>query len=914
MRNALRCSVVVPAALLAGLSGSASAQNGLGFVHFETPHVSPLALTPSGATLLACNTPDGRLEVFDVSGPAGLPVYVRSIPVGFDPVSVRVRSETEAWVVNQISDSISVVDLASGRVVRTIQTGDEPSDVVFAGSPQRAFVSVSALNQILVLDPANPGAAPVVVPVAGKQPRALATDGTRVYAAIFESGNQTTILSAPTVSGLLNPYPGRPNPPPNTPGGFSPAIAPGLPPPPPVGLIVKKAGTGNWRDDNNGNWSAAVTWDVLDNDVAILSGLNGGAPTVTYARGLMNLNMALAVNPNGRVTVVGTDGTNEKRFEPNVNGTFVKVVMGSFDPAAPGVVTVTDLNPHLTYTSPSVPPATRNLSVGDPRGVVWSTSLGRGFVAGMGSNNILVLNPGGSLARVDVPAGPTGLALNDAAGRLYVLSKFAGQITLIDAASATVVGSRALFDATPQFVKNGRKFLYDTRLTSGLGQASCGSCHVDGKNDGLTWDLGDPSGTVKVFNQICAAPPGGGPPPPPGACENWHPMKGPMATQTLVGIVGNGPMHWRGDRENLAAFNPAFASLMGSAQLTAADMQSFEQFVGSISAPPNPNRNLDNTLRNTLTTEGRTGNPVNGQNLYLNAPLDAGAGTCNACHALPNGGTNRLIIPRGAIQESQSLKTPQLRNMYRKTGFSAGSLSNLRGFGFSKDGSDDTLITFLRRPVFAFPAGAAGDQQRRDLEAFMMSLDTGTHAAVGQQVTLDGTNNSDPTTTARLNTFVSLASATPAPVGLVVKGRYNGLDRGFVYIGGNNYQSDRVGEVVSHATLTLAAGAGAELTWTVVPIGTQRRAGIDRDADGSLDRDELDLGSDPNDPASRPPCPGDVDGNRSVGANDLSALLAAYGASQGQPGFVQAADIDGNGSVGANDLSILLTNFGRTCL
>ena len=42
------------------------------------------------------------------------------------------------------------------------------------------------------------------------------------------------------------------------------------------------------------------------------------------------------------------------------------------------------------------------------------------------------------------------------------------------------------------------------------------------------------------------------------------------------------------------------------------------------------------------------------------------------------------------------------------------------------------------------------------------------------------------------------------------------------------------------------------MTFTLVPFGTQRRAGIDRDADGFLDRDELGGGSDPADPESTP--------------------------------------------------------------
>ena len=68
----------------------------------------------------------------------------------------------------------------------------------------------------------------------------------------------------------------------------------------------------------------------------------------------MNMNMALAVHPtDGRVTVVGTEATNEIRFEPNLNGTFVRVHLALVDLAGP-TSTIVDLNDHLTYASSTV--------------------------------------------------------------------------------------------------------------------------------------------------------------------------------------------------------------------------------------------------------------------------------------------------------------------------------------------------------------------------------------------------------------------------------------------------------------------------------------------------------------------------------------------------------------------------------
>src|SRR5262245_757898 len=90
------------------------------FLEFESGPVRPMALTPNGSRLLVCNIPDNRLEIYEVS--AGGLTHLTSIPVGMEPVSVAARNDSEAWVVNHLSDSVSVVDLASTppRVTRTL--------------------------------------------------------------------------------------------------------------------------------------------------------------------------------------------------------------------------------------------------------------------------------------------------------------------------------------------------------------------------------------------------------------------------------------------------------------------------------------------------------------------------------------------------------------------------------------------------------------------------------------------------------------------------------------------------------------------------------------------------------------------------------------------------------------------------
>src|SRR5215472_11191725 len=78
------------------------------YVNFEGKQTSPIRLSPDGTRLFAVNTPDARLSVFDVSQPSN-PRLIAEIPVGIEPISVNPRNNDEAWVVNEVSDSISIV-------------------------------------------------------------------------------------------------------------------------------------------------------------------------------------------------------------------------------------------------------------------------------------------------------------------------------------------------------------------------------------------------------------------------------------------------------------------------------------------------------------------------------------------------------------------------------------------------------------------------------------------------------------------------------------------------------------------------------------------------------------------------------------------------------------------------------------
>ncbi|RMF71982.1 MAG: YncE family protein, partial [Planctomycetota bacterium] len=616
---------------------------------------------------------------------------------------------------------------------------------------------------------------------------------------------------------------------------------PDLPPPPPVSLIVRKdAATGQWLDDVGGDWSAFITWDQHDHDVAVI---DAETLAVSYVTGLMNANMSLTAHPDGRVIVVGTEALNDVRYEPNLTGRFVRSV-AAIVPVAQGEAPNTrDLNPHLAdaYASGAsrVSEDLRARSLADPRGVAFSPDGARGFVSGMGSNNVAVIDGDAHVVgRVDVGQGPTGLALDAARGRLYVMNRFDASISTIDTETLVELSRTPFFDPTPPEIRAGRPFLYDAHLTSGLGVTACAACHIDGRTDQLAWDLGDPSGQMKPFNQSCNHP---FLDLPVGVCEDWHPMKGPMTTQTLQHIIGTEPFHWRGDRENLAAFNGAFVSLLGrEEELSDDEMRAFEAFLDTVRFPPNPNTHLDGSLKQWLS-DGSTpieGSPANGRRLFFTKGIDLGLVRCNDCHDVPEmgAGTNHKITPRELlINPHQSIKVPQIRDMFEKTGFSRESRSNNFGFGHNHDGTVDGLVNFFHIPNFTgFSEGEQGEQERRDIIAFVFSMSTDTHAAVGAQVTLSAP--ADTAQADRLALFQTLADQ--GVVGLVAHGRFDGERRGFAYLGDGVFQSDRAGETVTWDGLLASAEAGGPLTWTVTPAGSQTRLGVDRDRNGVLDGNE----------------------------------------------------------------------------
>src|ERR1041385_6494596 len=155
-------------AILTAISLAAPRLSAQSYVNFEGKQTRPICLSPDGTRLFAVNTPDARLSVFDVTHPLS-PFLIAEIPVGVEPVSVNPRDNNEVWVVNEVSDSVSIVSVSRRIVTDTIYVKDEPADVVFANG--KAFVTASRKNMISVFDVTNHTAI-TNISLLGENPRA----------------------------------------------------------------------------------------------------------------------------------------------------------------------------------------------------------------------------------------------------------------------------------------------------------------------------------------------------------------------------------------------------------------------------------------------------------------------------------------------------------------------------------------------------------------------------------------------------------------------------------------------------------------------------------------------------------------------------------------------------------------------
>ncbi len=822
--------------LLAPLFG----QGTEGYLNFESPQVKPISVARIGGHdyVLACNTPDGSVEVYDTIGMK----LIKRVPVGQEPVSVVYSAAlSRVYVANMVGDSISSIFVSSDgpsrplrvQLERTQWVGDEPMMVAVHEPSRTLFVTHNSTSSMSWRDgrtllPVVPGAAERIylvdsltsVKAALKEPRAVAMVGSKLFVLGFRGGHSffhdQDLWSFDFVTGRLS-----------TLGGL---------------------GTQKYA------MAAASNGDLW----AV------GGEAQNFLNGLK----AVADVPTGFVTsllhrVTGAGGQSPKTMTRDLNA------------------------------DSSGKPVKKEMALAHPTDVALMEkggSVTKVFVAAFHSDRIGVIEPVGSnpagwtIRKIDVSvarhstnqmAGPRGLAFKranpglpgDPGDRLYALNRLDNSIAVLDPVAEKLLAVVALNnDPTPAHIRAGRRFHYDAKI-SGHGFVACASCHLDGRTDGLAWKL--------------SAPTSAAPTPLPkdlidGVTDgrilgmtHFSNDKGPLVTQSMQGLVNwemrgdaqsfltNAPYHWRADADFVQSFNGAFVSLFKAKNLAGpgeplrglpvAEMKKFEAFTNSLAYPPNPEQPFDRSYSGRFGDPDKTDGTAGKRGLKLFHtlrlahqttgvvdPIMAGR-SCVQCHFLPEGSNNK--ITRIGVSTPQPVETTGLRGLMQKesrleTGSQTLSTIVTGEFGLEHQGTLGSINGFN---VFVFGHSFPGAEASKldAITSFVREFDTGTAPLVGFPFSVTSVTAQQPLTDFVLNFFERQARL--ANVGIAVHAVIGGKSRGFWYSALNGRYHEERGKAVKtrKALLRLAARTGDLLVFQATPLGSERRLAS---PDGKMDK------------------------------------------------------------------------------
>jgi hypothetical protein len=329
-----------------------------------------------------------------------------------------------------------------------------------------------------------------------------------------------------------------------------------------------------------------------------------------------------------------------------------------------------------------------------------------------------------------------------------------------------------------------------------------------------------------------------------------------MVTQTLFGIGETPPFHWRGERQRLSDFNPAFAALLGGAPLDEApggDFEAFEAFVLSLAAPANPREDRRRTLSDASAIAPPpgfpAGSPARGQAHFL----DPAGADCVRCHTLPTGTSNDTIADArfDPLPERTHFEVAHFKELWRKEqGTVAVQLADgswldypTLGSGLGHAGASNSLFDFVG-DLFD-----VDDQAASDIVAFVGQIDQGLAPLVHAAERLAAATQ--PAARDELDLFVSQALARHIDIAVYGRIDLGAGERELAWswnrADGLFHAEDSAVAARSPAFFIAQAQAGlADMVFVGLPVGMGRPFAVDLDDDGLANLDEARHGTAPS--------------------------------------------------------------------
>ncbi|TCI94416.1 PKD domain-containing protein [Tenacibaculum sp. M341] len=360
---------------------------------------------------------------------------IKEVTVGKDPISVALDAANNAWITCRDSDEVYVLN-TNGVVQDTIALtrGTRPYGIVFTPNLTKAYVSAFGSGEIIEINPTTKSIVNSLF--LGTTPRAMAITG---------DGKKMLVTR------FISP------------------------------------------DEEGQVWE--INLQTLNTKTIALPLDDFTVDNGNEARGLPNYVSGISIHPNNKTawSVAKKDNILRGHARDGKALTFDNSVRTAISPI--DLVSGKEkLNDRLDFDNH-----------GQPSSALYSPTGNYLFVTMQGNNRIIVVDPntGLEILKQEVGKSPQGMAFDKSTNRLFVKNFMDRTVSVLDATNMVTEGTTVLHNLeTVTTVKNellsatvlkGKQIFYDAaNLKMGTdGYVSCASCHVDGTQDGRTWDFTD---------------------------------------------------------------------------------------------------------------------------------------------------------------------------------------------------------------------------------------------------------------------------------------------------------------------------------------------------------------------------------------------------------------------------------------
>lgn len=490
-----------------GATTDTAPPDGGGVIAKNSSYSSPIAISDDDSLLVVANTLNGTVSLINVAGDANTKLI--EIPVGEEPRSVVITpNKAFAYVTNQVSGTVSVIDLNSQAKTVDIPVGAEPYGIALTPDATRAYVANSASNTVSIIDTAS-NTVVGTINIPGVQPRGVAITNNN-----GGTGQQfvyvTQFLSQPTASG-------------------GPGLDQGS-----EGKVFIISTT----DDTQ--IQGVITLASHDTGFTADRTAFGGTdkdPTFAYPNQLQSI-----VLKNGRGYLPNVAASPEGPVKFNVD---TQAFLSVFDVSAKSELANGTINLHAAV---KVQTFTPKLFVANPWAIAFKHSSNDGYVVSAASDVLVKITLDGNgvptvvtetaegdttkVSLIEVHKNPRGIVINNADTRAYVYNFISKDVSVVDlTASPETETGRIQSSDLPAAGSDAAKFLTGNELfhtsrgefdegvserMSNEGWQACASCHPDGLSDGVVWafasgprksiplngtySLANPTGNQRILN------------------------------------------------------------------------------------------------------------------------------------------------------------------------------------------------------------------------------------------------------------------------------------------------------------------------------------------------------------------------------------------------------------------------------